>query len=54
MRRQMLQKKSTSRPRDERAPALVLPLDPRDPDVVRAKRLLRDRGDASGRDRRAG
>ncbi len=49
MRRMRIERPAVLRPRDARGIGLVLRLDPRDPDIVRAKQLLRDRAEAASR-----
>lgn len=51
MQRMRIERRVVSRRRDGRGFGLVLALDPRDPDVVRAKQLLRDRAAATSEPR---
>jgi len=43
MQRIRIQKKPAVQRRDDRDPYAVLPIDPRDPAILRAKQLLRER-----------
>ncbi len=52
MRRMRIERQVVPRLRDPRDPGLILPLDPRDPDIVRAKQLLRNRAETAGPTRR--
>lgn len=52
MQRMRIERRVAPRRRDELGLGLVPSLDPRDPDIVRAKQLLRDRAASSSRARR--